>query len=134
MDHANCNHHVPCDPESGDTPQKSEDQTDAAEQFCVDGQQSEGPGNMHLLRKGINGAAESISAKPAEHLLCTVCKENGPKHKAENRQGEVVGSSHKPAKHDRFLLCRRSYPFSPVRSHLQMLIGVTLFLFGEQSK
>src|SRR5215468_8734248 len=100
MDHANCNHHVPCDPESGDTPQKSEDQTDAAEKFCVDGQQSEGPGNMHLLRKGINGAAESISAKPAEHLLCTVCKENGPKHKAENRQGEVVGSSHKPATRD----------------------------------
>src|SRR3974377_2295114 len=104
MDHANCDHHVARNPEGSDTPEKPEDQTNATEKLGRDGQKSKERGNMHLLREETHRTAESISTKPAEHLLCAMCEENESTHKAENRQGQIVGSSHELVKHGFLLL------------------------------
>src|SRR5712692_9906183 len=100
MDHGHGHQHVASNAESGDAPEKAENQSDAAEKFCEDGQKGQGRGDVHPLSEETHGAGESIAAEPAESFLRAVGEKEQAEDQAKNGHNGIVGGVDKLAEHE----------------------------------
>ena len=67
--------HVAHDSEGGDSSEEPDDQAESAEELGTNGEKGEGCRNSHLMSEEAHGAAEAVSAKPAQHFLRAVREE-----------------------------------------------------------
>src|ERR1700704_4034509 len=101
LDHRDGHHHIAGDAEGGDAAEEPEEQADAAEEFGADGKECERGGNVRLLSKKTHSPWEAVATEPAESLLSAMGEKNDAENQAKNSDGEIVGSVHQPAEHER---------------------------------
>src|SRR3979490_214687 len=101
VDHRDGHHHIAGDAEGGDAAEEPEEQADAAKEFGADSQKCERGGDVRRLRKKPNSACEAVATEPAESLLSAMGEKNDAENQAKNSDGEIVGSVHQPAEHER---------------------------------
>src|ERR1700737_1800810 len=104
MDHGHGHHHIAADAKGGGGAEKAENQTDTAEEFGGNCQESERRGDVHDLGEETHCAGEAIAAKPAERFLRAVREEDYAKNEAKDGDGRIAGSVDELAKHERALL------------------------------
>src|SRR5580704_6139988 len=101
MHHDDGDKHVADNAEGSDAAEEADDQAESAEEFGADGEKREWRRNSHLMREEAHGAAEAVSAEPAQHLLRAVSGKYQAKRQPKNRYGKVVARVDYSVKHGR---------------------------------
>lgn len=101
VDHRDGYQHVADYSESGDAPQESKDQTEAAQKLGRDRQNGKYCRNSHLMHEEIHRSAESKAAEPAQHFLGAVGKEDKSQGQTAERKRDIVAGVNQFPEHDR---------------------------------
>jgi len=100
MHHDHSYQHVAHDSECGNAAEESDDEAQSAEELGADGEKGDGRRDSHLMGEETHGAAEAVSAEPAQHLLRAVCEEYAAHHHTKNGYSKVVVGVHYSLEHD----------------------------------
>src|ERR1700688_4378268 len=90
MNHGDGHHHIAEDTQCCNSGQESKNEAEAAKELRSNREKRERRRNVQDTGEKAHSPCEAVSAKPTQHLLGAMCKENQSEHEAKNSCRTVI--------------------------------------------